>query len=287
MTHPTSNPVSQESREINRAMQVLESYGVSPARAGTIHNGIEVLMTRMHRESVAHVAEIERLRAALRALMRGYVSTLESARDRILFYGGQCDSLDVMERGDPFLRSAREALVGSPGETCAESSVAWLIEWPRDDNMPARWWHPQNGWMLDANKAARFTRQQDAEAFIKSGCFGRPIVATEHAWILGVLAKNGTRAETVALTPGSLDGLIAEADKYILPVDVKMGAATFRRGVKVGTMLRGLRTHAERQIADAWRERTAASAGEPHGDEPCHPDANCSICSEKNGGTGS
>lgn len=30
---------------------------------------------------------------------------------------------------------------------------------------------------------------------------------------------------------------------------------------------------------DDWRERTAASAGEPHGDEPCHPDANCSVCS--------
>ena len=53
-----------------------------------------------------------------------------------------------------------------------------------------------------------------------------------------------------SLTLDGLAGLIAEADKYILPVDVKIGAATFRRGVKVGTMLRGLRTHAERQIAE-------------------------------------
>jgi len=53
------------------------------------------------------------------------------------------------------------------------------------------------------------------------------------------------------LTIPGLDALIAEADKYILPVDVKIGAATFRKGVKVGTMLRGLKTHAERQNAES------------------------------------
>lgn len=56
----------------------------------------------------------------------------------------------------------------------------------------------------------------------------------------------------VQLMQSTLDGLITEADKYILPVDVKMGAATFRKGVKVGTMLRGLKSHAERQTADAY-----------------------------------
>lgn len=50
------------------------------------------------------------LRAALQDLMRGYVNTLENARDRILFYGGQCDDVTTMERGDPHLRKAREAL---------------------------------------------------------------------------------------------------------------------------------------------------------------------------------
>lgn len=54
------------------------------------------------------------------------------------------------------------------------------------------------------------------------------------------------------LTASSLDTLIVEADKYILPVDVKIGAATFRKGVKVGTMLRGLKSHAERQIVTAY-----------------------------------
>lgn len=67
---------------------------------------------------------------------------------------------------------------------------------------------------------------------------------------------------TAPLTAASLDTLIAEADKYILPVDVKIGAATFRKGVKVGTMLRGLKSHAERQTA------TAYSPAEP---TPPHP----------------
>lgn len=97
----------------------------------------------------------------------------------------------------------------------------------------------------------------------------------------------------VQLTQASLDALISEADKYILPVDVKMGAATFRKGVKVGTMLRGLKSHAEREIADgrgpgdlspeefqtAWRNATMKSAGEPHdGGMPCHPDSGCTVC---------
>ena len=42
-------------------------------------------------------------------------------------------------------------------ETCA--SKAWLIEWPATDNLPARWWHPKSGWMIDANKAVRFVRK--------------------------------------------------------------------------------------------------------------------------------
>jgi hypothetical protein len=47
---------------------------------------------------------------ALRALMRGYVNTLENGRDRILFLGGECDSVEDMERRDPHLDEARAAL---------------------------------------------------------------------------------------------------------------------------------------------------------------------------------
>jgi hypothetical protein len=54
--------------------------------------------------------ERERLRASLKDLIRQYVNMLESARDQIIALGGDCDSVDVMERGDPYLRKAREAL---------------------------------------------------------------------------------------------------------------------------------------------------------------------------------
>lgn len=74
--------------------------------------------------------------------------------------------------------------------------------------------------------------------------------------------------ETAApLTVSGLDALIAEADKYVLPVDVKIGAATFRQGVKVGTMLRGLKSHAERQIATAYSSEKATA----------HP-PDCQVC---------
>jgi hypothetical protein len=52
----------------------------------------------------------EALVKALRRLYRGYVNSLESGRDRILFLGGDCDPVDVMERGDPHLREARAIL---------------------------------------------------------------------------------------------------------------------------------------------------------------------------------
>jgi len=52
----------------------------------------------------------------------------------------------------------------------------------------------------------------------------------------------------------TLDELIAEADKYILPVDVRVGAGTFRAGCKVGTVLRSIKVHAEARIAHAAPE---------------------------------
>lgn len=59
---------------------------------------------------------------------------------------------------------------------------AWLIEWPASDNMPARWWHPKDGWMLDANKAVRFSRKEDAEAYKREMRIGEHLMATEHIW---------------------------------------------------------------------------------------------------------
>lgn len=62
---------------------------------------------------------------ALRDLMRAYVGTLENARDRIIFLGGDCDSLDKMVSGDPALRAAREALE-QPDEP---AEVSGAIQW--------------------------------------------------------------------------------------------------------------------------------------------------------------
>lgn len=55
----------------------------------------------------ARIAELE---GALKDLIRGYVNTIENGRDRIIFLGGDCDPVDVMERGDPYLQEARKAL---------------------------------------------------------------------------------------------------------------------------------------------------------------------------------
>lgn len=64
-----------------------------------------------------------------------------------------------------------------------KTETAWLIEWPATPDSQARWWHPVHGWTIDANRAARFCRQEDAEGFIAGGRFIGVAVATEHAWI--------------------------------------------------------------------------------------------------------
>lgn len=47
---------------------------------------------------------------ALQDLYRAYVSLLESAKERIEFHGGTCDSVEQMERGDPYLIAANVAM---------------------------------------------------------------------------------------------------------------------------------------------------------------------------------
>jgi hypothetical protein len=72
---------------------------------------------RFEREWYLRGDENERLRASLKDLIRQYVNMLESARDQIIALGGDCDSVDVMERGDPYLRKAREALGSADAAT--------------------------------------------------------------------------------------------------------------------------------------------------------------------------
>jgi len=44
-------------RDLELAYQVLESYGVSRGRAKSVHNGIEVLATRLRKENTVQSAE--------------------------------------------------------------------------------------------------------------------------------------------------------------------------------------------------------------------------------------
>lgn len=63
------------------------------------------------------------------------------------------------------------------------TQTAWLIEWPASDNMVTRWWNPATGWMIDANKAIWFAREQDAEAYRGEMRFARhSVVSTEHVF---------------------------------------------------------------------------------------------------------
>jgi hypothetical protein len=62
-------------------------------------------------EACSSVAkERNELRQALKDLASAYVRLLDSARERIIALGGDCDPVEVMERGDPYLAKARAAL---------------------------------------------------------------------------------------------------------------------------------------------------------------------------------
>ena len=61
------------------------------------------------------IAAAPDLLAELKRLSLAYVGLLESGRDRIIFLGGQCDPVDVMEAGDPSLKSAKAAIAKAEG----------------------------------------------------------------------------------------------------------------------------------------------------------------------------
>ncbi|GAA0260344.1 hypothetical protein [Rhodanobacter caeni] len=72
-------------------------------------------LTRAQFERVAD--DLERVHAAVaelikdhKALYKHYVSTLESARDKIIDLGGDCDPVDRMEQSDPVLAQSRAIL---------------------------------------------------------------------------------------------------------------------------------------------------------------------------------
>ncbi len=49
-------------------------------------------------------------RSALKELSHAYVNLLEIGRDRIVSLGGECDSVEKMESGDPALIQARAVI---------------------------------------------------------------------------------------------------------------------------------------------------------------------------------
>lgn len=96
------------------------------------------------------------------------------------------------ELRESYRQGAREVIaILSSGPVAAETEhrlsgdeTGWLIEMvePEENKPPVpRWWHPEHGWMWDANKALRFAREIDAADHIKScHLIGKP---TEHRWM--------------------------------------------------------------------------------------------------------
>jgi hypothetical protein len=68
------------------------------------------ITSEMLRQAARTEADVAGLVEVLKALMRGYVNTLENARDRIIELGGKCDELDDMEAHDVHLNKAKAAL---------------------------------------------------------------------------------------------------------------------------------------------------------------------------------
>jgi len=61
------------------------------------------------------IAAAPELLAELKRLSLAYVSLMKTGRDRIVALGGDCDPVDVMERGNPWLRSAKEVIAKAEG----------------------------------------------------------------------------------------------------------------------------------------------------------------------------
>lgn len=79
-----------------------------------IYAGEDNPRAELARALISSDARVRRLEEALRRLIRGYVLLLECGRDRIVDLGGQCDSLEQMEREDSWLREYRAALEPTP-----------------------------------------------------------------------------------------------------------------------------------------------------------------------------
>lgn len=67
-------------------------------------------------EYIAHVEkQRNELLAALELMNRAYVNLMENGRDRIIMLGGDCDPVEVMERGDLNLQESRTTIANVKG----------------------------------------------------------------------------------------------------------------------------------------------------------------------------
>lgn len=67
----------------------------------------------------------QELLTALKELCRQYIALMENGRNRILDLGGDCDPVDVMERGDPYLR---QAICNQAGRSSQEGAAMSMRE---------------------------------------------------------------------------------------------------------------------------------------------------------------
>jgi len=83
--------------------------------AGELIEGRERI-AKLEAELAALKGQRDQLLDTLERVPHAYVSLIESARDRIMFYGGECDSVEDMERDDPFLRALKDAIARVKGD---------------------------------------------------------------------------------------------------------------------------------------------------------------------------
>lgn len=65
--------------------------------------------------------------------------------------------------------------------------MSWLIEWPANKQYPRRYYAAGEPYVIDPNDATRFSRKQDAQAFIKAERMTQGgAEAVEHLWMPNV-----------------------------------------------------------------------------------------------------